>query len=203
MYSASRGTLRPVQRRHAEPTGACLVWVSVALKLSQDGAQYQPASFSKARMGMSVYLYCTNLLQERKYSSFWYNFCSSYLAPHTSGLECFQPLPYMVSTAAYACHNRKILISFLAATRKFFTPSTAQKAPAFLTSCLSVCSQDRRIRRLGHKWYSVWRHHGSKKEEVWGIIVWMRIQRILVIRYNSQNTLSHLSETWTLFWKAE
>lgn len=113
---------------------------------------------------------------KRENTALWYNFYSSYQAPQTWGWECFQTLLYMAPAAAYTyCYkSRKILISFLAITRKFFTPSTAQKSSGFLTSQLSVYSQDMRIKHLRPKWYSIWRRHTSKKEVVWEIIVSMR-----------------------------
>lgn len=103
-----------------------------------------------------------------------YSFCSSYLSPHTSGLECLQSLLYMTS-AVYTYHynSRKILISFLAATRKCLTPSTAQEGPAFLSSHLPVHE---------NQMFEAWEIFRMKtprqqKEGVWETIVWMRESR--------------------------
>lgn len=158
--------------------------------------------FQKSGWGMSIYLTIAQISCKKEKTALRYNFCSSYLAPHISGLECLQSLLYMTSTAAHTHHynSRKILISFLAATTKCFIPSTAQKGSAFLSSHLSVhenqmfeAQEILRMKTPRQKKRRGMRNHSLNE----------RFQRILVIYCNSQNTSSHLSETWIPFWKAE
>lgn len=152
----------PIQQRH---TWACCNLFSVSLNSHQAVRRWSsPSTGSFFQKPVWVCLCISQSLfhssHMRENIAFW---CNSFFlsgSPHfrKGVLPIFTTVVY-----SYHCNTRKIQNSSWRTTRKFLVHFTAQKASTFLTNHLSVCSQDTTIRLSGHKGYSLWRHHRSKK----------------------------------------